>query len=87
MSAAQMQNKTNLEQVGALPWSQTTNILDQALSVRMGDGPVHIHSNFIDTIDEFTVKSTEQILLHHMFLGQNREGKKMQVVSQSCATA
>lgn len=48
-----------LEQVGALPWSQTTDILDKALSMRMGNGLVHIHSNLIDTVDEFTVKSTE----------------------------
>ena len=58
----------NLEQVGALPWSQPTDILDHALSVRMGDGSIHIHSNLVDTVDEFTVKSREQIFLHHMFL-------------------
>ena len=34
----------------------------------MGDGLVHVHSNLIDTVDKFTVKSTEQIFLHHMFL-------------------
>lgn len=54
--------------MGALPWSQTTDVLDQALSVRMGDGLVHVHSNLIDTVDKFTVKRTEQIFLHHMFL-------------------
>lgn len=59
---------TNLQQVGALPWSQTTDVLDQALSVRMGDGLVHVHSNLIDTVDKFTVKRTEQIFLHHMLL-------------------
>lgn len=61
-----------LEQVGALPWTQTTNILDQALCVRMGDGPVYIHSNLIDTIDEFTVESREQVFLYHMFLVRKR---------------
>lgn len=63
-----LRRAANLEQVGALPWPQTTDVLDQALSVRVGDGPVHVHSNLIDSVDEFTVKSREQILLHHMFL-------------------
>lgn len=48
-----------LEQVRALPRPQTTDVLDQALRVRMGDGLVHIHSNLIDTVDEFTVQSRE----------------------------
>ena len=58
----------DLKEVGALPRTQTTDKLDQALSVRMSDRPIHVHSNLIDTVDEFTVKSRKQILLHHLFL-------------------
>lgn len=61
-----------LEQVGAFSKSQTANILNQALSVRVSDGSVHIHSHLVDPVDEFTVKGTEQILLHHMFLRRRR---------------
>lgn len=57
-----------LEQMGALPGSQTTDILDQALSVSMSDGSIHVHSHLIDTVNEFTVKSREQILFSHVFL-------------------
>lgn len=57
-----------LEQVRALPWPQATHILDQALSMRMSDGLVHIHSNLIDAVDEFTVKGREQVFLHHVLL-------------------
>lgn len=67
--------------MGALPWSQTTDKLDQTLSVRVGDGPVHVHSNLIDTIDEFTVKRTEQILLHHVFLEKTHVSNLTDVVN------
>ncbi|TNN48307.1 hypothetical protein EYF80_041517 [Liparis tanakae] len=46
----------------------STDKLDDALRVRMGNGLVHVHSNLIYPVDEFTVKSAEQIFLHHMFL-------------------
>lgn len=64
-----------LEKMWTLPWSQTTHILNQALSMRVCDGSVHIYSNLINTVDELTVKSIEQILLHHMFLRRTREDK------------
>lgn len=43
--------------------------------MRVCDGSVHIYSNLINTVDELTVKSIEQILLHHMFLRRTREDK------------
>lgn len=46
-----------LKQVGTLPWSQATDILDQALSMRVSDSLVYVHSDLIHTVDEFTVKS------------------------------
>lgn len=66
-----------LEQVGALPWSQTTDILNETLSVRMSDGLVHVHADLIDTVDEFTVQSREQIFLHHVFLRDKVEENVM----------
>lgn len=57
-----------LKQVGTLPWSQATDILDQALSVRVSNSLVHVHPNLVNTVDEFTVKSREQIFLHHVLL-------------------
>lgn len=48
-----------LKQVGTLPWSQATDILDQALSVRVSDSLVHVHPDLVHTVDEFTVKSRE----------------------------
>lgn len=57
-----------LKQVRTLPWSQATDILDQALSMRVSDSLVYVHSDLIHTVDEFTVKSREQVFLHHMLL-------------------
>lgn len=48
-----------LKQVGTLPWSQATDILDQALSVRVSDSLVYVHPDLVHTVDEFTVKSRE----------------------------
>lgn len=62
------QQNPDLEEVGSLPWSQTADILDQALSVGMGNRSVHIHTDLVDPVDEFTVESVKQLLLHHMFL-------------------
>lgn len=74
-----------LEKMWTLPWSQTTHILNQALSVRVCDGSVHIHSNLINTVDELTVKSIEQILLHHMFLRRTREDKLFFYICTVCS--
>ena len=60
--------KTYLQQLGALPRPQTTDKLHQALGVRVGDALVHVHSDLIHTVNEFKVKSTEQIFLHHLLL-------------------
>lgn len=68
-----------LEKVGALPRSQTADILDQTLGVRMSNAPVYVHSNLIDTVDELTIKSVKQILLHHMLL--RKELKKITPVA------
>lgn len=62
--------------MGTLPWSQATDILDQALSMRVSDSLVHVHSDLIHTVDEFTVKSREQVFLHHMLL---REAKIIEI--------
>lgn len=59
---------SDLKEVGPFPWPQTTDVLDQALSMRMGYGSVYVHSNLIDTVDEFTVESRQHIFLNHMFL-------------------
>lgn len=57
-----------LEQVGALPRAQTTDVLHQALGVRVGNGLVHIHAHLVNAVDEFTVQGREEIFFHHMFL-------------------
>lgn len=57
-----------LQQVGAFSGPQAANILNQALSVRVSNGSVYIHSHLIHPVDEFTVQSAEQILLYHIFL-------------------
>lgn len=63
-----------LEQVGALSWAQTADILHQALGVRVSDGLIHINTHLINTVDKFTVKGRQQILLHYMFLrGKTRK--------------
>lgn len=36
--------------------------------MRVSDGLVHIHSDLIDTVDEFTVKSRQQVFFHHVLL-------------------
>lgn len=57
-----------LQQVGTLPRSQAADVLDQALSVRVSNSLVHVHPNLVHTVDEFTVKSREQIFFHHVLL-------------------
>lgn len=59
--------------MGAFPWSQSTDVLNQALRVGVGYCSVYIYTDLIDPIDEFTVKSVKQILLHHMFLKKNKD--------------
>lgn len=54
--------------MGPFSRSQATDILDQGLAVRMGNGTVDIDPNLIDPIDEFTVQGVEQLLFHNMFL-------------------
>lgn len=68
LSARRTLRRICLKQVGTLPRSQATDILDQALSMRVSDSLVHVHSDLIYTVDEFTVKSREQVFLHHMLL-------------------
>ena len=54
--------------MGSFSRSQATDILDQGLAVRMGDGAVDINTNLIDSVDEFTVQGVEQLLFHNMLL-------------------
>lgn len=54
--------------MGTLPWSQATDVLNQALGVGVSDGLVHVHSHLIHAVDEFTVESREQVFLHHVLL-------------------
>lgn len=54
--------------MGPFSRSQATDILDQGLAVRMGDGTVDINTNLIDPVDEFTVQGVEQLLFHNMLL-------------------
>lgn len=63
----------DLEEVGTLPLPQTTDILDQALSVGMGDRSVHVYPDLVDPVDKFTVESVEQILLNHVFLRKTND--------------
>lgn len=44
--------------------------------MRVSDSLVHVHSDLIHTVDEFTVKSREQVFLHHMLL---REAKIIEI--------
>lgn len=78
--------EANLQQVGALPRPQATDVLDQALSVRVGDGSVHVHSHLIDTVDEFTVESREEIFLHHMFLREKGD-RFFEISPESCLSS
>lgn len=57
-----------LQEVGPFPRSQATNILDQGLAVRVGNGTVDIDPDLIDSVDKFTVQGVEQLLFHHMLL-------------------
>lgn len=57
-----------LQEVGPFSRSQATDILDQGLAVRMGNGTVDINPNFIDPVDKFTVQGIQQLLFHNMFL-------------------
>lgn len=59
---------SHLEQVGAFSRSKATDVLDQALSVRVSDGTVHIHTNFIHPVYKLTVESTQKLLFHYMLL-------------------
>lgn len=61
-----------LKQVGTLPWSQAADILDQALSVRVSNSLVHVHPDLVHAVDEFTVKSREQVFFHHVLLRKVR---------------
>lgn len=61
--------------MGPFSRSQATDILDQGLAVRVGDGTVDIDTNLIDSVDKFTVQGVEQLLFHHVLLWtQSRQG-------------
>lgn len=40
--------------------------------MRVSDSLVHVHSDLIHTVDEFTVKSREQVFLHHVLLRERK---------------
>lgn len=44
-----------LQKVGPFSRSQATDILDQSLAVRVGNGTVDIDPDLIDSVDKFTV--------------------------------
>lgn len=59
---------SHLEEVGAFSRSEATDVLDQALGVRVSNGSVHIHTNLIHPVYKLTVESAQQLLFHYMLL-------------------
>lgn len=59
--------------MGPFSGSQATDILDQGLAVRMGNGTVDIHPDLIDPVDEFTVQGVKQLLFHNMLLATQQQ--------------
>lgn len=63
--------------MGAFSRSQATDILDQGLAVRMGNGTVDINPDLIDPVDEFAVQGVQQLLFHDMLLPTEQQVRSL----------